>query len=87
MAEPHVEQLTQTLRRLDTVTAREAARGGDAPSVPPRVDDVLLSHVMTGLQASTRALAVPPAADAPAHGAWAIRELRAAIALLEEWAE
>jgi hypothetical protein len=80
MVEPYVEQLAATLTRLDALACH------DVPiPLPPRADDAALTHIAPGVHAGRRALALPPPADAPIQAARAIIELRAAIALLEEW--
>jgi hypothetical protein len=87
MAEPYVEQLNAVITRLDAATERARAHPERPCCLPDYADQALCGHLMRGVRASCRALAVPPAHDAAALAAWAIRELRAGLALLEEWDE
>ncbi len=85
MAEPHVAQLEQTLSRLDTVAKRGPGARVQPVLMSQLADEAVLAHLIAGFQASRRALALPPRPDARAQAVSAIRELRAAIAVYEEW--
>ncbi len=85
MAEPDLEQLTRAFRELESFAAAGPLPGSTLPQLPDPADDALLDHLAVGVQATEQALAAPGAGDAAAHIAHAVRELNAAIALLQEW--
>jgi hypothetical protein len=85
MTAPAVQQLLETLHQLEGfgICSPDGRQG--LPQLPAPVDDVLIEHLARGLLAAVRIRAVGAAVAAPAEVATTVEELRAAVALLQEW--
>ena len=81
MAPAEKAVLADTLGQLgDLVTAQ---RRRSPTALPSAVEDALLIHIAAGLRAVRKAQAAAP--DQRYHLGNALAELRAAVALLQEW--
>ena len=85
MPEPAVQQLSEALDKLEAFGIGDSPGTRGLPQLPSPFDEALLDHLAKGLRAAVWIRgagldAVPlPAVQATT------RELRAAIALLQEW--
>ena len=80
-----IAQLAQLLRRVETLRAAGSARRPVPPTVPDLVEDAFMGHLSRGLQASKRVVRTPAGPERRSHMVCAVMELRAAVAMLEEW--
>ena len=80
MGAPHQQQLQTLLTRLATLVVPQRHE-----VLPSFVAEALLAHLSRGLRTSRRALALPPTRDGLVLTFRATDDLRAAVAVLEEW--
>ena len=85
MAEPAKQQLLETLHQLEALGIASPDGRQGLPRLPAPVDDVRLDHLAAGLRAAVRMRGVGLDEASPADVASTLRELRAAVALLQEW--
>jgi hypothetical protein len=85
MADSVVLPLLRVLRQLAAYGAANAPRRHGLPSLPGSADAALLAHVACGLRTAHRVRLQPTAAEVPTWVGQAVQELRAAVALLQEW--
>ena len=80
-----IAQLAHLLRRVEMLRAAGSTRRPAPPEVPVLVEDAFMGHLSRGVQASKRVVRTPFMSDRQDDMANAVTELRAAVALLEEW--
>jgi hypothetical protein len=86
MAEPVVQQLSEALDKLEEfgIGGPRGTRG--LPQLPSPFDEALLDHLAKGLRGAVRIRGTGLQAVPLPDVASVTQELRAAVALLEEWA-
>jgi hypothetical protein len=85
MPEPAVQQLVEALYDLEAFSVRGRGGGWGLPQLPAGADDALVEHLAKGLQIAARMRGGGPTAVSPAEIQTTTQELRAAVALLQEW--
>ena len=85
MAEPAVQQLSEALDKLETFGIGSRGPGRPLPQLPPPADDAVIDHLARGLRAAVRIQGLGIAAVSRDCVQGAAQDLRAAVALLEEW--
>ena len=85
MADSVVLPLLRVLRQLEACGTADAPRRHGPPTLPGGADAALLAHVACGLRTTHLVRLQPTAAEVPTWVGQAVQELRAAVALLQEW--
>jgi hypothetical protein len=83
--EPAVQQLSETLQQLEAYGVCGPPGKRTLPRLPGRADDALMEHLARGLQSMVRIRGQGVRFASTFLVVDTVRELRAAVALLQEW--
>jgi hypothetical protein len=83
--EPAVQQLAEALQQLEAFGLAGPPGERGLPQLPEFPDDALMEHLARGLRSVVRIRGAGIDAVPTFQVAEAVRDLRAAVALLQEW--